>query len=111
MGDVAPIGATRISQNGYSYTKVRMDGPQQWRLTHHVRYEQKIGRPIDTSTERICFIDGDRTNLSYNNLKSVTRGEGSLKKREAELEDRIRELQAQLEYVREKLASQSLVKT
>lgn len=105
---VAPIGATRISQNGYSYTKVKDDGERQWRLTHHVRAEKTLGRPIDSSVERVIFIDGDRTNLKYDNIKVVTKGQGSLTKRRAELEERIRELQAQLDDVNQKLEAQGV---
>jgi len=105
---VAPIGAKRISQNGYSYTKVKMEGANQWRLTHHVRMEEKLGRPIDTSVERVVFIDGDRSNLRFDNLKIVPKGQGPLTKRRADLEDRIRELQAQLADVNAKLEAQGV---
>lgn len=105
---VAAIGATRVAQNGYSYTKVKDKGNKQWRLTHHIRMEQKLGRPIDTSVERVVFVDGDRTNLHYDNLKVVPKGQGPLTKRRADLEDRIRELKAQLDDVNAKLEAQSV---
>lgn len=105
---VAAIGATRVSQNGYSYTKVKDKGERQWRLTHHVRIEEKLGRPIDSETERVIFIDGDRTNLHFDNLKVVAKGQGPLTRRRADLEDRIRELQAQLADVNQKLEAQGV---
>lgn len=102
------VGARRISQNGYSYTKVSTEGPNQWRLTHHIRAEEKLGRPVDTSVERVIFIDGDRTNLHYDNIKVVAKGKGPLTRRRADLEDRIRELQAQLDDVNAQLKAQGV---
>lgn len=105
----AAIGATRIAQNGYSYTKVSdIKGEKQWRLTHHLRAEKKLGRPIDSSIERVMFIDGDRTNLKPDNIKVVPKGKGPLTRRRAELEDRIRELQATLEEVNTQLRAQGV---
>lgn len=106
MGTIAPIGAQRIAQNGYRYTKVKDEGANQWRLTHHVRIEQKLGRPIDSTVERVIFIDGNRANLHYDNLKVVSKGAGPLTRRRAVLEDRIRELKAQLADVNQKLEAQ-----
>jgi len=102
------IGAVRVAQNGYRYTKVKNDGPNQWRLTHHLRAEEALGRTIDSSVERVLFIDGDRTNLSYDNLKVVPKGQGPLTKRRAEIEDRIRELTAQLDDINAKLRAQGI---
>jgi hypothetical protein len=102
----AKLGSIRIAQNGYKYTKVAMSGPDQWRLTHHIRAEEKLGRPINTDVERVFFIDGDRTNLAYSNLKVEPKGKGSLKRREAVLEDRIRELTAQLEDIKLQIKKQ-----
>jgi len=108
MSAIATIGATRVSQNGYSYTKVKDKGARQWRLTHHLRMEQKLGRPIDTSVERVIFKDGNRTNLSFDNLDVVPKRQGPLTRRRADIEDRIRELQAQLDDVNAKLKAQGI---
>jgi len=105
---IAAVGSTRIAQNGYSYTKVKNDGQNQWRLTHHIRAEKVLGRPIDSNSERVIFKDGNRSNLQYNNIEVVPKGKGSLTKRRAELEERIRELQAQLEDVNNSLRAQGV---
>lgn len=108
MSGVAAVGSTRRAQNGYSYTKVKNEGPNQWRLTHHMIAEKNLGRPIDTSVERVVFVDGDRWNLKPENIKVVPKGQGPLTKRRADLEDRIRELKAQLDDVNQKLAAQGV---
>lgn len=105
---IAPVGALRTSQNGYQYVKIKMTGASQWRLYHHVRMEEKLGRPIDSSVERVIFVDGNRGNLSYDNLKVVPKGAGPLTRRRAELEDRIRELKAQLDDVNKQLKLQGV---
>jgi hypothetical protein len=91
-GELQPIGAERISQNGYKYVKT-LDG---WRLKHHVLAEKKLGRSIDTEIERVCFKDHDRTNFDMDNIvveakKGITKAE-----RKARLASRIDELQGQL---------------
>lgn len=102
------VGAQRVAQNGYRYTKVANEGERQWRLTHHIRAEEKLGRPIDSTVERVVFKDGDRTNLSFDNLEVRPKGEGPLTRRKAVLEDRLREVQAQLDDVNEKLRAQGV---
>lgn len=67
MGKGAPIGATRINANGYSYTKTT----QGWRLTHHMIAEDTIRRPIKYGEERVIFKDGNRTNLEPENIAVV----------------------------------------
>lgn len=108
MSAVAAIGSTRRAQNGYSYTKIKDEGPNQWRLTHHLIAEKKLGRPIDTSVERVVFVDGDRWNLKPENIKVVAKSQGPLTRRRAQLEDRIRELKVQLDDVNAKLAAQGV---
>jgi len=62
------IGTTRISQNGYHYTKVAEGN---WRLTHHIIAEEKYKRKIRQG-ERVCFKDKDRTNLNPENIEIIT---------------------------------------
>jgi hypothetical protein len=86
----AADGTIRVSANGYSYTK--SDG--RWRLTHHIIAEANLGRPLAPG-ERVEFKDKDRTNLKPENVLVRTKGEGSVTRRLAVIDDRIRELQAE----------------
>lgn len=89
-----PDGSQRVATNGYFYTKV--DG--KWILTHHVIARLVAGRPIDTETERVIFIDGDRSNLTPENISIVPKKLPSSKAaKAARLRARIADLQAELE--------------
>lgn len=90
-GTEAPPNTTRTSQNGYQYTKVGSE----WRLTHHLIAEERLGRRINPETERVIFVDKDRANLSPSNVKVVPKGKTSVKRRIAAIEARIAELEAQ----------------
>lgn len=102
-GTEAPNNTTRISKNRYSYTKVGSD----WRLTHHLIAEKKLGRKIDSETERVIFIDKDRTNLSPDNIKVVPKGKSSLLRRIATIEARIVELEGQKYQLERELEQES----
>lgn len=92
-GEKKPVGAERVSQNGYVYVKMS-DGS--WKLKHHVVIEEKLGRSIDTDTERVLFNDRDRKNFDPDNL-IVTAKKGVTKEtRRAQLEARRDEIEAQL---------------
>jgi hypothetical protein len=91
-GQTARTGSTRISDNGYHYTKT----PKSWRLTHHLLAEEKLGRPLKED-ERVYFVDKDRTNLSADNIIVKLKDEGSIQRRRVHLETRIAELSAELE--------------
>lgn len=93
-GAPAEEGATRVSQNGYHYTK----SEGSWRFTHHIIAETKLGRPL-SSNERVTFRDGDRTNLAPGNLVIRPKHTASMRKRIVEIELKIKELQ----YEREQL--------
>lgn len=92
-GLAADIGATRISQNGYHYTKT----PTGWILTHRLVIEKQLGRLLHPD-ERIRFLDGDRTNISVDNLEvrivKQTKSKEALK---AQIQSKIDDLQARLE--------------
>jgi hypothetical protein len=95
-GKQATIGDTRVSQNGYHYTKT----PQGWRLTHQLVLEEKLGRPL-ADNERCRFNDGDRNNRHPDNLSVYKVAEQSKGKRKAWLESKIEELQAELDSLNE----------
>lgn len=92
-GSKAEVGATRVSANGYHYTKVERDGKEFWMLTHHIVAETKLGRPI-REDERVVFI-GSKRDLSPSNVKVVEKGKGSQRRRLAQIEARIKELEAE----------------
>lgn len=104
-GQNAEIGATRVSQNGYHYTKVADadgNGKPGWRLTHHLIAEKKLGRRLRES-ERVSFQDGKKTNLKANNIVVTEKGRSSIRRRKAYLEARIEELQAELDDINAEL--------
>lgn len=90
-GQSSKVGDTRVSPNGYHYTKCA----NAWRLTHHILMEKKLGRSLKKD-ERVVFIDRKRSNLSPDNLKVQVKGEASVARQRARLTARINELQAQL---------------
>lgn len=95
-GSLAPNGATNVAKNGYHYTKV--DG--KWRLTHHLLAEKMLGRPLEPD-ERVSFANGKKSDLREGNLVIARKGTTSLRRRQAQLEARIQELQAELDHVRQ----------
>lgn len=103
-GKPSADGERYVSQNGYSYTKVG----KVWKLTHHLVMEEKLGRPI-APDEMVKFVSGNKLDLRPENIVIVKRGQSSLRKRKAQLEARIEELQAQLDLVNKELEAQRLV--
>lgn len=97
-GQAATIGDTRVSQNGYHYTKTE----EGWTLTHYLVAAEKIGRPLNEN-ERCRFIDGNKRNLSPSNIEVLRRGKSSLRRRRAAIEARIEELRAELDYINKQL--------
>lgn len=89
-GVTAVEGATRLSDNGYQYIKVGTV----WRLTHHVMAEEKLGRPL-TADEGVRFKDGNRRNLTKENLLISKKGNLTVRAQLARVEARITELQGQ----------------
>jgi len=92
-GKKSEVGDTRVSPNGYHYTRTATG----WELTHRLVVQRKLGRDLQYD-ERVRFLDGDRSNYSDpDNLEVFTVAKGSNNKRRARIEARIEELQAQLE--------------
>lgn len=88
-GGPAVDGATRVSPNGYHYTKE--DG--KWRLTHHLIAETKIlGRALQP-WERVIFADRDRTNRHPNNLRIMDKSGTTPEKKIAMLDQQIAALE------------------
>ena len=97
-GSKAEVGAERTSPNGYRY--VKCEGG--WRLKHHLVAEKKLGRSI-TAEERVVFLDGDKTNFKPNNIDVREKGKSSIRRRKAYLEDRIREMEDELDEINAQL--------
>ena len=85
-GQASKVGDTNVSDNGYHYTRIAKG----WKLTHHIIAEEALGRPI-SADETVRFADGDRKNLSPDNIV-VTQRKTSINGRIAALEAKIMEL-------------------
>jgi len=91
-GQTASVGATRVAANGYHYTKTKTG----WRLTHHIIAEKKFNRHIDRDVT-VRFKDNDRTNLDEDNIDIRPKADSTKGKRRQILQQRIRELKAELD--------------
>ena len=94
-GQTSAVGEERTAPNGYHYTKTK----EGWRLTHHLIAERMLERALK-SNERVTFKDGDRANLSEDNLV-VRETKNSkedrikyLKSKIASLENELRDLES-----------------
>jgi hypothetical protein len=106
-GKTAQDGATRVAKNGYHYTKMSSHprASNGWILTHWLTAEKKLGRPLKDN-EMVQFVDSkyksDPENLA--GVRIVVKKTASLRRRKAVIEDRIRELQAELTQIEKELA-------
>lgn len=64
-----PVGSERITKDGY--IEIKIAKPNKWRLKHLVVWEKENG-PIPKG-HVLVFADGDKTNISLDNLLLVTR--------------------------------------
>lgn len=92
MPEAVPEGTTKIYGNGYKY--IKHNG--RWLLYHHYVAEVERGYPIDTSQERVVFVDGDNMNFDPANIL--------VKRKKANKEDRIRYLRDKIQGLQEELA-------
>lgn len=88
-GQRSDIGATRTSPNGYHYTRTE----EGWQLTHKIVAEEQLGRELEDN-ERIRFKDGNRQNLTPDNIEVYITKQGSSAKRLAVIDAKIADLQA-----------------
>jgi|SRR5215831_1190528 len=91
-GKASKLGDTRISPNGYHYTRTA----DKWELTGRLVMEELLGRPLKPN-ERIRYIDGDRLNNDPSNLRVLETKPQGPNRRKAQLEARIADLKAELE--------------
>lgn len=99
-GTQSQIGDTNVSANGYHYTRTETG----WRLTHHLIAEEQLGRPLEPN-ELVRFADRDRNNLSPENIIVTVKHTSTPKKRLAQVEARIAELEAERDELLAKLTS------
>lgn len=66
-----PVGSERVNVDGY--VEVKVAEPNKWRLKHRVVWEEVHG-PIPPG-HNIQFRDGNRQNLSLDNLYMISRAE------------------------------------
>jgi hypothetical protein len=96
-GKTANIGSTYVSDNGYEYTKTK----EGWELTHRLMAEAKLGRKLKKG-ERVYFVDGDRTNLTPDNIQirgTVNSKEDKLRRKKEQyrrLRQEIKDLEEEL---------------
>ncbi|QQS33530.1 MAG: HNH endonuclease [Acidobacteriota bacterium] len=72
---VQPIGTERLQKDGYRQRKVNNDLPfhRRWKMVHHIVWEQHNG-PIPPG-HNVVFRDGDKANITIENLELVSRTE------------------------------------
>lgn len=70
-----PVGAERINGDGYRDRKLTDTGVGRvdWVPVHRIMWEQANG-PLPVG-RAVIFIDGDKTNITLDNLQDVSRGE------------------------------------
>ena len=70
-----PIGAERITKDGYRQRKVNDDLPMQrrWKMLHVIVWEESHGQVPDGYA--VTFKDGDRLNCDITNLALIARAE------------------------------------
>lgn len=100
-GQAADVGTERVSPNGYRYIR-REEG---WRLVHREIAETQLGRSLRTD-EYVTFVDGDKTNLSPENVIVQLRGRTSLRRKHAQICARISELEAIRDSLEERIRIQ-----
>jgi hypothetical protein len=66
-----PVGTEKIKDDGYMWVKIAE--PNKWRQKHRIDWE-KVNGPLPPDG-RLIFADGDRTNLSLDNLILLTNAE------------------------------------
>ncbi len=69
-----PVGAERINSEGYHYIKVAE--PTVWRCKHHILWEQHNG--IIPKNHIVRFIDGNRDNITIENLMLISQTMNSI---------------------------------
>ena len=101
-GSSAAVGDTRVSPNGYHYTKTESG----WRLTHHIKMEEILGRPL-AEGERVHFKTSNKLDFGPDNLKLVLEGTANVRRKIAQICARQEDLAKELAYWRSQLPPSS----
>lgn len=65
-----PVGSERITRDGY--VEIKVSEPNKWKLKHRIIWERFKGAIPRNSI--IIFADGNRQNVSIDNLRLISRG-------------------------------------
>jgi hypothetical protein len=104
-GEVAKIGDTRVAPNGYHYTKVASGTECDWRLTHHIKMEEILGRPLRPS-ERVHFRTANKQDFSPDNIYVIVKGTASIRKTLARLYAKKTDVEQEIKYWEDELETQ-----
>lgn len=66
-----PVGSERV--NIYGYIEIKVAEPKKWRLKHHVVWENVHGKIPRSHV--VIFLDGNKLNVSIENLKLISQGQ------------------------------------
>ena len=71
-----PVGSERVDKDGYTLIKISNEGGmwKRWALKHRVVWEEHYKMKVPKESV-IIFADGNKSNLSVDNLICVTRNE------------------------------------
>jgi hypothetical protein len=101
-GRSSKIGETRISPNGYHYTRIS----NKWELTGRLVAGKRLGRPL-TERERVRYIDKDKLNNDPDNLIVYETTKTGTARKLAQLRARRDELNGRIELLEEELDRES----
>ena len=104
-GVASDVDTERVSPNGYRYRKLESG---KWELVHRLVAEETLGRPLHEN-EYATFADGDKTNLAPDNIIVRLRGRTSLRRRLAQVEARITELEGIRDDLKARLEAQEIL--
>ena len=65
-----PVGSERVNVDGY--VEIKVEEPNKWKLKHRVIWEEANGEIPKGSV--IIFADGNKQNVTINNLRIISRG-------------------------------------
>lgn len=77
-----PVGSKRVTRDGY--VEIKVSNKPKWKLAHRLLWEKEIG-PLKKN-EALVFLDGDKTNVSLDNLELITRSELAVINHQVKLE-------------------------
>lgn len=67
-----PVGTEVVKDDGYLWRKI--GEPRKWKQVHRIMWEETHGEALKPG-DVVLFLDGDRMNMSPDNLERITQGE------------------------------------